>query len=93
MPLTTEVTLKLDSGGSTPSITLREEDYVEAFTLNVVSGTLTYLGSGTFQGRQAEALTFTAGTVYTTCSRGPNAPLGGITITAVGGVTNLTIKK
>lgn len=60
-------------------------------SLIVQSGTCTITGNFNYQGVSSNSITLSAGQTDTITATGPNAPLDGITITAIGGITNIML--
>lgn len=60
-------------------------------TLIVESGTCTVLGNFDYDGVASSAISLSTGQVDTIFANGPNAGLDGITITPVGGTTNIQL--
>lgn len=80
---------KTVSGGT---IEITEEDGLSAFSIKVLSGSVTVLGAGTFQGQNSEPLQFPAGESYTMVAP-QYAVLGNYTIDGSGGSFLIDIQK
>ncbi len=77
---------------SSASLVIVNSDNVSALTLIVASGTCTIKGNMPFQNSDTnDDLTLTAGQTWSLPSKGAGASLDGITITAIGGITNIAI--
>lgn len=71
------------------ALTLEFDDLIQEISLSVISGTCTVQGPARFRNAASDALTLSAGAVLTIPAKGPNAPIVGLIITAIGGTTNL----
>lgn len=79
-PLTTPLT-----------ISIAKNPPVLRATLIVESGTCSVIGNFDYDGVASSAITLTAGQVDTVFANGPNAGLDGLTITPIGGTTNIQL--
>lgn len=75
----------------TLNINLSDGVPVLKVSLIVVSGTCTVNGNYAYQGVDSEAISLSSGSTDTLIATSASAPLDGITITAVGGTTNVEL--
>jgi hypothetical protein len=87
--ITDIITVVLSSTG----LTLADSDNVQQISIDVESGTCTIKGSGDWRANPSDVQTLVAGRNVTYTAKGPNAPIVGLVITAVGGITNLSITR
>ena len=85
---------RLHTRALTGSITISNNDNdppVLRASLIVASGTCSITGNFDYQGVASSAISLSAGQVDSISAAGPHAPLDGVTITAVGGTTNIML--
>lgn len=75
------------------AVTLDFDDLVQQISIKVKTGTCTVQGSGKWRNNASDIETLAAGDTLTATAKGPNAPIVGLVITAVGGITNLFITR
>lgn len=73
------------------TISIAKDPPVLRATLIVESGTCTVIGNFDYDGVASSSISLTAGQVDTIFANGPNAGLDGVTITPVGGTTNIQL--